>query len=88
MLQKLENNNNDTPLKSSMRVVTHSSGNHAAAVALAAKLATSTSTTKVTATILMPKNVPVIKKTAVEGLGGHIVWAENTNESGEEMACL
>ena len=89
-LQKLEGNNksNDdggTP-KSSMRVVTHSSGNHAAAVALAAKLATSTSTTDVTATIVMPKNAPIIKKTAVEGLGGHIVWAENTNESREEMA--
>lgn len=48
-------------------VVTHSSGNHAAAVALAA------ATRGIPATIVMPHTAPAVKKAAVEGYGGRIV---------------
>ena len=66
-------------------VVTHSSGNHAQALALAAKLA-STETRKVSATIVMPKNAPHVKKAAVQDFGGNIVMVENTNEAREGEA--
>jgi serine racemase len=66
-------------------VVTHSSGNHAQALALAAKLA-STETRNVSATIVMPKNAPNVKKAAVQDLGGNIVMVENTNEAREGEA--
>jgi len=69
----------------SLTVVTHSSGNHAAAVALAATLS-STKTTQVSATIVMPNNAPIIKKAGVEGFGGNIVSVENTPEAREEAA--
>ena len=69
----------------SLSVVTHSSGNHAQALALAAKLA-STAKTKVSATIVMPKNTPNVKKAAVADFGGNIVMVENTNEAREEEA--
>jgi threonine dehydratase len=73
------------PNRSSMPVVTHSSGNHAQALALAAKLAC-TDTTKVTATIVMPKNAPDVKKAAVADFGASIVMVENTNEAREDEA--
>src|SRR5262245_2096385 len=44
-------------------VVTHSSGNHAQALALAAKLR------GIPATIVMPRNAPPVKRRAVEGYG-------------------
>jgi threonine dehydratase len=69
----------------SMPVVTHSSGNHAQALALASKLA-STDATEVTATIVMPNNAPLVKKAAVEDFGAQIVMVENTNEAREEEA--
>ena len=69
----------------SLHVVTHSSGNHAAALSLAAKMA-STEETSVTATIVMPHNAPDIKKAAVEGFGGNIVSVDNTNEARESEA--
>src|ERR1035437_9662967 len=53
-------------------VATHSSGNHAAALALAAKLK------NIPAYIVMPRNAPQIKKAAVEGYGGKIVFCEPT----------
>ena len=58
-------------------VATHSSGNHAAALALAAKLAGST------AHIVMPSNAPDIKKAAVEGYGATITFCEPTLEARE-----
>jgi serine racemase len=73
------------PKRSSMPVVTHSSGNHAQALALAAKLAC-TDTTKVTATIVMPNNAPDVKKAAVADFGASIVMVENTNEAREGEA--
>jgi len=58
-------------------VATHSSGNHAAALALAAKLAGST------AHIVMPSNAPAIKKSAVAGYGATITYCEPTLEARE-----
>ena len=58
-------------------VCTHSSGNHAAALALAARLR------GVPAYIVMPENAPSIKKKAVETYGGVITFCEPTLESRE-----
>ena len=51
-------------------VVTHSSGNHAQALALAARVR------GVPAYIVMPKTAPAVKKAAVEGYGGQITLCE------------
>jgi len=61
-------------------VVTHSSGNHAAALAYAANLR------EIPAYIVMPSNAPLVKKAAVEGYGGKITWCEPTLKSREETA--
>lgn len=53
-------------------VGTHSSGNHAAALALAAKMR------NIEAHIVMPSTSPAIKKAAVEGYGGIITLCEPT----------
>jgi threonine dehydratase len=53
-------------------VATHSSGNHAAAVALAARLR------GIPAHIVMPDNAPGVKKAAVAGYGGTIVYCAPT----------
>lgn len=58
-------------------VATHSSGNHAAALALAARLRGTS------ATIVMPKNAPSVKIEAVKGYGGNIVFCEPTLEARE-----
>jgi len=58
-------------------VATHSSGNHAQALALAAKLR------KVPAYIVMPENAPAVKKAAVAGYGGQITFCEPTLEARE-----
>lgn len=58
-------------------VGTHSSGNHAAALALAARMR------GIQAHIVMPRTAPEIKKTAVRGYGGIITWCEPTLESRE-----
>jgi threonine dehydratase len=51
-------------------VATHSSGNHAAALARAAAQA------RIPAYIVMPSNAPAIKKAAVRGYGGQIIECE------------
>ena len=61
-------------------IVTHSSGNHAQAVALAAKL------NGYKATIVMPENAPKVKVEAVKGYGAEIVFCESTIASREETA--
>ncbi|MEQ8576897.1 MAG: pyridoxal-phosphate dependent enzyme, partial [Fulvivirga sp.] len=58
-------------------VATHSSGNHAQAVALAAKIAG----TK--AYIVMPNNAPIVKKNAVIGYGGEVIECEPTIDARE-----
>lgn len=59
-------------------VATHSSGNHAAALALAAKM----NNTK--AYIVMPDNSPDIKKKAVAGYGAEITFCEPTLQAREQ----
>lgn len=61
-------------------VVTHSSGNFAQAVALAAR------SLGVTADIVMPSNAPTAKVEAVKGYGGKITVSSPTPEHREEMA--
>ena len=59
-------------------VGTHSSGNHAAAVCLAARVQ------GIKAYIVMPRNAPEIKKTAVKSYGGIITFCEPTLEAREK----
>ncbi|KAK9094801.1 hypothetical protein Scep_026270 [Stephania cephalantha] len=61
-------------------VVTHSSGNHAAAVSLAAKLR------GIPAHIVIPKNAPACKVENVRRYGGNVIWSEATVQSREEVA--
>jgi len=58
-------------------VCTHSSGNHAAALALAARMR------GIPAYIVMPSNAPQVKKDAVAGYGGKITYCEPTLEARE-----
>ena len=58
-------------------VGTHSSGNHAAALALAARMR------GIQAQIVMPSNSPEIKKKAVAGYGGIITFCEPTLQARE-----
>lgn len=58
-------------------VCTHSSGNHAQALALAARLR------GIPAYIAMPNTAPAVKKAAVAGYGGQITFCEPTLESRE-----
>jgi len=61
-------------------VVTHSSGNHAAALALAAR------NRGIPAYIVMPKNAPAPKVASVERNGGRITFCEPTNAAREAAA--
>ncbi len=61
-------------------VVTHSSGNHAAALALAARMR------GINAHIVMPSNAPPVKVAAVKNYGGLITFCEPTLESRETTA--
>lgn len=61
-------------------VVTHSSGNHAAAVACAARWC------GIPAWIVMPKNAPGVKCRAVESYGGKITFCEPNVKSRAETA--
>jgi len=58
-------------------VATHSSGNHAQALALAARLR------GIPAYIVMPENAPAVKKAAVAGYGGQITFCEPTLQARE-----
>ena len=60
-------------------VVTHSSGNHAAALAAAAAFR------GVPAYIVMPESAPPIKRLAVEGYGGRVTTSGNTAEAREAV---
>jgi len=60
--------------------VTHSSGNHAQAVALSSKIANTI------AYVVMPKGAPQIKIEAVKGYGGHVTLCEN-NEKARITTC-
>lgn len=58
-------------------LATHSSGNHAQAVALSAKLL------GVPAYIVMPENAPAIKRAATQGYGAKVISCANTLEARE-----
>ncbi|MDJ0755279.1 MAG: pyridoxal-phosphate dependent enzyme [Ardenticatenaceae bacterium] len=58
-------------------VIAHSSGNHAQALALAARLR------GIPAHIVMPSNAPAVKKAAVAGYGAKITFCEPTLEARE-----
>jgi threonine dehydratase len=61
-------------------VVTHSSGNHAQAISLAAKKI------GIKAYIVMPSNAPEIKKEAVKGYGGELIECEPNLKAREAAA--
>ncbi|KWE59727.1 serine dehydratase [Burkholderia ubonensis] len=60
-------------------VITYSSGNHAQAIALAAKLA------GIRATIVMPHDAPAAKLEATRGYGGEVITYDRYTESREEI---
>lgn len=60
-------------------VVAHSSGNHAQALALAARIR------GIPAYIVMPNNAPSVKKEAVAGYGGQITFCEPTLAARESI---
>lgn len=66
-----------TDEEAALGVCTHSSGNHAQALALAAKMR------GIPAYIVMPNNAPLVKKNAVAGYGGRITFCEPTLEARE-----
>jgi len=66
-----------TPEEAKNGVCTHSSGNHAAALALAARMR------GIPAYIVMPENAPEIKKIAVAGYGAKITFCTPTLEARE-----
>ncbi len=59
-------------------VATHSSGNHAAALSLAAKRR------GIKAYIVMPRTAPIVKVEAVKGYGGEIIFCEPTLQARED----
>lgn len=67
-----------------MGVVTFSSGNHAQAIALSAKLLS------IPATIIMPEDAPKAKMEATKGYGGRVIsynrYTENREEIGRQLA--
>src|SRR5208282_6251130 len=61
-------------------VVTHSSGNHAQALALAARLR------GIPAHIVMPRTASAVKRQAVEGYGGKVIACEPNQAAREATA--
>ena len=59
-------------------VATHSSGNHAQALALAAR------NRGIKSYIVMPENAPIVKIEAVKGYGGEIIFCKPTLQAREE----
>lgn len=69
-----------TPEQRRAGVLTFSSGNHAQAIALAARLL------GVSATIVMPLDAPAAKRAATEGYGGRVVTYDRYTEDREAVA--
>jgi threo-3-hydroxy-L-aspartate ammonia-lyase len=63
-------------------VITHSSGNHAQAVALAGQLV------GIPVTVVMPRNAPAVKRAATEGYGARIVTCEPTFRAREDTVAV
>ena len=68
------------PAVAARGVVTHSSGNHAQALALAAR------TAGLPAYVVMPSNAPAVKQAAVRGYGAVVTLCEPTLEARESTA--
>ncbi|WP_030196012.1 threo-3-hydroxy-L-aspartate ammonia-lyase [Streptomyces sp. NRRL S-87] len=68
-----------TPAQRAAGVVAYSSGNHAQAVALAARLL------GIPATIVMPLDAPAAKVAATKGYGGQVVTYDRYSEDREEI---
>ena len=64
--------------EASQGVATHSSGNHAAALALAAQWRS------IKAYVVMPENAPLVKRDAVANYGAEIIFCKPTLEAREE----
>ena len=71
-----------TEVERAAGVVTHSSGNHAQALALAGKLL------GVPVTIVMPRTAPAVKRAATEGYGARIVTCEPTLAAREAAVAI
>ena len=69
-----------TPEEASRGVVTHSSGNHAQAIALAARLR------GITAHVVMPRDSSAVKRRAVAEYGGRVIECEPTARAREATA--
>jgi len=69
-----------TPGEAAKGVVTHSSGNHAQALALAASMH------DIEAHVVMPDNAPEVKRRAVEGYGGKVYPCAPTLAAREDTA--
>lgn len=69
-----------SPAEQKRGVVTHSSGNHGQALALAAGLH------GVHATVVMPENAPAVKHMAVAEYGARVVFCQPTQRAREETA--
>jgi threonine dehydratase len=67
-----------SPKQKEIGVITHSSGNHAQAVALAAKI------TNIKAVIVMPENAPKVKVAATKGYGAEVVFCGSKPGDREE----
>ena len=67
-----------SPAEATRGVVTHSSGNHAQALSAAARIR------DISATIVMPRDAPAVKRNAVEAYGGKIVFCEPTLAAREQ----
>jgi len=68
-----------SPEEQKQGVITHSSGNHAQALALAAK------ELGIEATIVMPKDAPEVKKQATAAYGGKIIFSESDIDARAKM---
>lgn len=67
-----------SPEEKAKGVATHSSGNHAQALALAAKM------NDIQAYIVMPETAPAVKRKAVEGYGAEVITCKSTLKAREE----
>ncbi len=74
----IEKNNLKNSERSVNTVATHSSGNHAAALAYAACCCA------MHAHVVMPENAPPVKKAAVAGYGAEITYCEPTQQARED----
>jgi len=77
----------ETTTEETLAVVTHSSGNHAQALALAAEVC-NTEKRPVKATIIMPRGAPAVKIEATKSYGSEVILVDNTTQAREEGAAL